>query len=72
MKGAGCERYLRVEQGRGVKGGDGVTESPRGSRVTPRGSLVTPRGSRVTPQPRLTAVHRDDGTVVLREAAQAG
>lgn len=65
MKGAGCERYLRVEQGRGVKGGDGVTESPRGS-------LVTPRGSRVTPQPRLTAVHRDDGTVVLREAAQAG
>lgn len=58
MKGAGCERYLRVEQGRGVKGGDGVTESPRGSRVTP--------------QPRLTAVHRDDGTVVLREAAQAG
>ena len=65
MKGAGCERYLRVEQGRGVKGGDGVTESPRGSRVTPR-------GSRVTPQPRLTAVHRDDGTVVLREAAQAG
>lgn len=50
----GCGLRAIPAGGTGMRGGggDGVTESPPGSRVTPRGSRVAPRGSRVTPQRR--------------------